>query len=131
MRKHRSSMSGSLVAAIALTVASWLTLAPAFAAEFTPGSYEAKGLVMTFAKGQQWHLNKGAEVVVSGTYVVKADQLEITDVAGPWACNKTAGMETGTYTWKVDNAVLTFTKVADACNERSNPMTSMQWKRQS
>jgi hypothetical protein len=131
MRKHRSSMLGSFVAAIALAVIACLALAPAFAAEFTTGSYEAKGLVMTFAKGQQWHLNKGADVVVSGTYVVKGDQLEITDVEGPWACNKTAGMETGTYTWKVDDAVLTFTKVADACNERSKPMTSMQWKRQS
>jgi hypothetical protein len=130
MRKQRS-MIGSFVATIALAVASCLALAPAFAAEFTTGSYEAKGLVMTFAKGQQWHLNKGAEVVVSGTYALKGDQLEITDVAGPWACNKTAGMETGTYTWKVDSGILTFTKVADACNERSNPMTSMQWKRQS
>ncbi len=130
MRKHPSSMIGWFVAAVALAITSCLACTTAFAADFPTGSYEAKGLVMTFAKGQQWHLNKGADVVVSGTYAVKGDQFEITDVAGPWACNKTAGMATGTYTWKVDNAVLTFTKVADACNERSEPMTSMQWKRQ-
>jgi hypothetical protein len=120
-------MIGWFVTALSLAVVS-LAFSTAFAADFPTGSYHSKGLVLTFAEGQQWHLNQGKAVVVSGTYAIKGDQLEITDVDGPWAC-KTDGQQTGTYTWKVQNAVLTFAKVSDACNDRSDPMTSMKWKR--
>jgi hypothetical protein len=122
-------MIGSSVAAVALAVCSSLAFSTALAADFPTGSYEAKGIVITFATAQKWHLTQGKDTVVSGTYSVKGDQLEITDVDGPWACK--AGQQTGTYAWKVDNAVLTFTKVADACKDRSDPLTTMKFKRQS
>jgi hypothetical protein len=129
MLKRPVSMIGSFAAAVSLAVASCLAFSTALAADLPTGSYEAKGLVITFATGQKWHLAQGKDTVVSGTYSVKGDQLEITDVEGPWACK--ANQQTGTYTWKVDNAVLTFTKVADACKDRSDPLTTMKFKRQS
>jgi hypothetical protein len=64
---------------------------------------------------------------VIGQYSAKGDQLEITDSQGPWACTK-AGEQTGTYRWKYANSVLTFSKVADRCEDRVNSLTSVTWK---
>jgi hypothetical protein len=60
---------------------------------------------------------------------VKTGQLQLTDTQGPWACTK-AGEQTGIYTWKYENAVLTLSKVADKCEDRVKSLVNLAWKRQ-
>ena len=64
---------------------------------------------------------------VTGHYTVKGNQLELTDKEGPWACTK-AGEQTGTYTWKYANSALTFTKIADHCQDRVGTLVTAPWQ---
>jgi hypothetical protein len=57
------------------------------------------------------------------------DQIELTDVAGPWACSN-PGQQKGTYKWKANSAALTFSKVADTCDDRPKTLVSTAWKPQ-
>ena len=41
-----------------------------------------------------------------------------------------AGEQTGTYAWKYENAVLTFSKVADKCEDRVRSLIKLAWKAQ-
>jgi hypothetical protein len=118
----------SFLCAAALTIFSALALSPVFAADFPKGSYEAKDLVLTFDEKGQFHVNNGETTEVSGNYSVQGSRLELTDVKGPWACTK-PGQQTGTYTWKFDTSALTFSKVADSCDERSGSLVPLTWKR--
>lgn len=116
-----------------LLLCALLTLPPgaAFAADFPAGKYEAKGspITVSFDDKGQFQVNKGATLEVAGNYSVKAGELQLTDSRGPWACTK-AGWQTGTYAWKYENAALTFTKVADKCEERVNSLIKLAWKLQ-
>jgi hypothetical protein len=103
----------------------------AFAADFPTGTYEAKGtpITVSFNDKGQFHVNKGETLEVTGTYSVKTGELQLTDSQGPWACTKT-GEQTGIYAWKYENAALTFSKVADKCEDRVNSLVKVAWKRQ-
>ena len=103
----------------------------AFAADFLTGTYEAKGtpITVSFDDKGQFHVNKGETLEVTGNYSVKTGELQLTDTQGPWACT-TAGWQTGIYAWKYENAVLTFSKVEDKCEERVNSLVKLAWKRQ-
>ena len=103
----------------------------AFAADFPTGTYETKGssTTVSFNDKGQFHVNKGETLEVSGTYYVKAGEVQVTDTQGPWACTK-AGEQTGIYAWKYENAVLTFSKVADKCQGRVKGLVKLAWKRQ-
>ncbi|SRR5579883_1380814 len=109
-----------------------LPAATAFAADspaFPQGTYGAQGAPYTvsFEEQGQFHVNKEGKLEVSGTYSVKADELKLTDSAGPWACTQ-AGEQSGTYKWKFENAVLTLIKVSDKCADRVNSLVSFEWK---
>jgi hypothetical protein len=103
----------------------------ALAADFPTGTYEAKGssITVTFDDKGQFHVNKGETLEVAGNYSVKTGELQVTDTQGPWACTN-AGWQTGIYAWKYENASLTFSKVADKCEERVNSLIKLAWKLQ-
>jgi hypothetical protein len=117
-------------AAAALLTFSALALTSAFAADFPIGSFAANGSTTTVTfddKGQFQVVEKDA-MVVAGQYTIKGDQLEITDVQGPWACTK-AGEKTGSYAWKLNESELTFSKLADRCQDRVQSLTTTKWQR--
>lgn len=117
--------------ASALAVCSILAISPALAADLSPGTYAAKQAPYTLSfDGQgQFHVQRDKTLEVSGTYSVKAGELQLTDKSGPWACTK-AGEETGTYAWKYENGALTFSKLADKCEDRVKSLVNVSWERQ-
>ncbi len=127
----RRTLIKSDLGACALAICSTLALSPALAAEFPTGSYQAKDVPYTvsFDNHGQFHVNKGDTLEVTGNFTAKASELQLTDTQGPWACTKD-GEQTGTYTWKYENAVLTLTKVADKCDERVQSLVKLAWKRE-
>jgi hypothetical protein len=119
MFKH----SFPVLSAATLLMASSLS---AFAADFPSGTYEANGLVVTFASNGKFHGEQGKETKITGTYAVSGDKVKFTDLGGPWACKKPN--QTGTYSWKTDGGALTFTKVSDACEDRVGSITHSSWQ---
>jgi hypothetical protein len=118
-------------APLSLTIAMAMSQSLAFAAEFPLGSYTAhKSITLTFEREGQFRVLDGKETVVTGDYHVKGDQLELIDKGGPWACTKD-GEQSGTYSWKLDHAVLTLTKVADLCVARAGTLTPATWQAKS
>ncbi len=118
--------------AYALAICSILAFSPAFAADFPTGTFQAKKApyAVSFDDSGQFRVKQGDTLEVMGHYSAKASELEITDAEGPWACTK-PGEQTGTYTWKYDNAVLTFIKVSDQCEDRVKSLVGLAWRRRS
>lgn len=127
----RGVLTTSSLSVCAFALGSMLALSSALAADFPTGTYEAKGPPYTVsfdAKGQ-FQVHQGEKVQVSGTYSVKAGEVQLTDVQGPWACTKD-GEQTGTYAWRYEGAVLTLSMVNDKCADRVNSLINVAWKRQ-
>lgn len=126
----RSQYPRSLGAATLLTSLT-LALTSAFAADFPVGSFAANGgtTTVTFDGKGQFRVAEKDATMVAGQYTTKGEQLEITDTQGPWACTK-ADEKTGTYRWKLDKSELTFSKVADRCQDRVQSLTTAKWQRQ-
>lgn len=114
----------------AFAICSTLALTCAVAADFPAGTYEAKGqpYTVSFDGKGQFQVHQGEKMQVAGTYSVKADEVELTDAEGPWACTK-AGEKTGTYTWRYEKAVLTLSKVSDQCADRVKSLVDLAWRR--
>jgi hypothetical protein len=55
--------------------------------------------------------NRG--VVVAGTFRIAGNKVTFHDLAGSFACK--GAQVYGTYTWRIQGAKLTFTRVSDAC----------------
>jgi hypothetical protein len=119
---------GALSAAVSFCLTFALT--PAFAADFPVGSYAPKGgtTTLTFDEKGQFRVVDKDAMVVTGQYTIKGDQLEITDMQGPWACTKPQ-QKTGTYAWKVNKSELIFSTVADTCQDRVQSLTMTKWER--
>lgn len=115
----------------ALAVCSILAISPALAADLPAGTYGVKQAPYTLSfDGQgQFHVHKGKTLEVTGTYSVKAGEVQLTDKSGPWACTK-AGEKTGTYAWKNENGALTFSKVTDKCEDRVKSLVNLAWELQ-
>jgi hypothetical protein len=125
MSNHRCS---NLLAPLALAIAGVVSHSSAFAAEFPVGSYVAhKNVTLVFDGKGQFQVQVDKVTKVSGSYRAKGDQLELTDKNGPWACTKD-GEQTGAYSWKYEDSVLTLTKVADRCDARSGTLTPATWQ---
>jgi hypothetical protein len=126
-------VSGTVsVGACALAICSILTVSPALAADFPTGTFQAKQtpFAVSFDDKGQFRVNQGDTLEVMGHYSAKASELKLTDAQGPWACTK-VGEQTGTYTWKYENAVLTFVKVTDRCEDRVKSLVGLAWQRKS
>jgi hypothetical protein len=113
----------------ALFLCSTLALSTAFAAAFPTGTFEGKQIPFTvsFDDNGQFRVKQGDTLEVKGSYSVTASELKLTDAEGPWAC---AAEQTGTYTWKYENAVLTLIKLTDRCEERVKSLVGLAWQRQ-
>ena len=68
---------------------------------------------------------RNGELVVEGTYKVKEDRLEVTDENGPMACG--GDQKTGKYKWKLEDKMLSFTRVEDESDGRSKGLTGTTW----
>jgi len=116
------------LASLTLSAGLMLPLTDAFAADFPVGTYTAGAkTTVTFDGIGQFRVYEGKSMKVGGIYAVKADQFELTDKEGPWACTK-SGELTGTYTWKFENSQLTFAKVVDLCRDRVKSLAKTSWK---
>lgn len=123
MKPTTSTLAASLLAATVAT----LVAPAASAADFPAGTYAASGVTLSFDGKGHFRGSQQDAVVVEGDYNVKGDQLEFADKSGPWAC---PAEQTGTYGWKPKGETLTFSKVADACDERVQSLTTRPWKKQ-
>ncbi len=125
-----SRITLDLSASVLVACAS-LGVSPAFAADFPAGTYAADKtpFTLSFDAKSGFHVDQGETREVQGNYATKGGELRLTDAQGPWACTK-AGEQTGTYAWKYENNVLTFTLVSDKCDDRVNSLINRKWKRQ-
>ena len=103
----------------------------AFAADFPTGTYsiDASKPKLAFDGKGQFRVVQGDKLMVSGAYTVNGDQIKLTDAKGPWACTK-EGEQSGTYGWKFEKSVLTFSKVSDACQDRVGSLAMLKWIKQ-
>lgn len=99
-----------------------------YAANFPQGTYTSGEYTIVFADKGQFRVSSGEELVVEGEYVVKGEQLILTDKRGRLACAG-EGMATATYGWKYEGEMLTLSKVEDNCSGRSAGLTAGPWKR--
>ena|SRR6185312_614066 len=119
---HLHALVASVVALSLVTASSG-----AFAADLPTGTYAIKGNITLTLDGRgQFRVTEGTETKVAGIYAIKGDQLQLTDKTGPWACS---GEQSGTYTWKFDDLVLTLVKVSDPCADRAGSLTMTAWKK--
>jgi hypothetical protein len=110
----------------ALAICSILALSPASAAAFPTGTFESKQtpITVSFDDKGRFRVKQGDTLEVMGHYSAKASELKLTDAQRPWACTK-AGEQTGIYTWKYENAVLTLIKVTDKCADRVTSLVGL------
>ena len=95
---------------------------------FPKGTYTAGEFTIFFGDKGEFRVTQGEEMQVEGDYTVDKDLLTLIDKRGPLACTG-AGMDKGTYRWKYEAEVLTFTKVNDECSGRSAALPAEPWKR--
>ena len=95
------------------------------------GSYKVSNApyTLTFDGKGQFHVAQGEKQQVAGSYIVKADEIELTDASGPWACTK-RGEQTGTYHFTVEGSALSLSLVTDKCADRVNSLVNLKWQRQ-
>jgi hypothetical protein len=124
-------ISWSHIMKTTLLFCSTLALSTAFAADFPTGTFEGKQTPFTvsFDDNGQFRVKQGDTLEVKGSYSATGSELKLSDAEGPWACTK-AGEQTGTYTWKYENAVLTFVKLSDKCEDRVQSLVGPAWQRQ-
>ena len=115
-----------LIGAIA-TISMCAICTTAFAEIFPAGSYHAQDLSIVFDGKGKFEGTQGGTIEVSGTYIVQQGRVELTDVRGPWACTK-SGQTKGTDVWSWNGTALTFIKVTDSCEDRSNTLVPVSWQ---
>ena len=63
-------------------------------------------------------------VVVTGTFTIKGDEIELRDLSGPLACSSD---QVGRYKWKLEDKTLTLVVVSDDCRGRTQSVASQPW----
>ena len=61
-----------------------------------------------------YNVTRNGGVVVAGTVMIVGNKITFHDLAGTFAC-RGASQINGSYTWRIQGARLTFTRVSDAC----------------
>ena len=69
-----------------------------------------------------YNVTRNSGVVVAGTVRIVGNKVTFHDLAGTFAC-RGATQINGTYTWRIQGAKLTFTRVSDACPGRSGVLS--------
>lgn len=115
------------IALVAACAAALVTAAQAAAPTIYPHVYTTKitGVSPAVLNGT-WRLAvqrttfgvaKSGVPAVAGSVKVAGNKITFHDLAGPLACK--GAQPIGTYTWKLQGATLTLTKVKDTCAGRS------------
>jgi hypothetical protein len=107
----------------------WLASSARAADEFPKGTFTNKGpdgatWAMTFDGKGKLSVTRDDKEVVKLDYKTKKDEIEFSNETGEIA-DKDA--KPGTYKWKLDGKKLTFTKVNDDSEGRSQALTSGSW----
>jgi hypothetical protein len=84
----------------------------------------------TLSEYGRMKLTLDGKVKVEGKYASTADELKIIDEKGEIACNNSAGLETGTYKWMLENKKLTLIVVEDKCEARRTFFTHQSWMKE-
>ena len=90
-------------------------------------TYDSEGYSLTFEASGHFHYMKGDRLMVDGAYTYSGKEISLTDQSGIDAC-KGSGREAGRYRWTLKGQFLTFTKLADNCNDRIRGLTNQNWK---
>jgi hypothetical protein len=80
--------------------------------------------VLKFQKNGKFDVTQNGEDAVQGKYKVSKTQIEFVDETGPLA---EPDAKTGIYEWKYEDDKLTFDKISDTAEGRSQTLTSGPW----
>ena len=69
-----------------------------------------------------YNVARNGGVVVAGTIRIVGNKVTFHDLAGILACRGAAKIN-GSYTWRIQGAKLTFTRVSDSCPGRSGVLS--------
>jgi predicted lipoprotein with Yx(FWY)xxD motif len=83
------------------------------------GAFQAGEFTLTFNGDGSYTVAAGDRIVVKGTYTVAKDEIAFKDSEGDYACVQD---KPGKYKWKYDGKAITFTKVEDECDGRSQAL---------
>jgi hypothetical protein len=70
----------------------------------------------------------GQSSLGEGKYTLSAQELSFGPDTGELGCSA-IGINSGRYGWKVENDFLTFTLIADECDDRLYPLVALPWSR--
>ena len=102
----------------------------AAAQAFKPGSYlsafNGMALEAEFSDSGRVTIKADNAVVVTGSFALKGDVIELRDVSGPLACSPD---QVGRYKWSLEDKTLTFILVSDECQGRIQSVAGQAWTR--
>jgi len=87
--------------------------------KFPTGAFQAGYFTLTFVGDGSYTVAAEDKIVVKGTYTVSQDEIAFKDTEGEYACVQD---KPGKYKWKYDGKALTFSKVEDECDGRSQAL---------
>ena len=76
----------------------------------------------TFHDGQ-YVVEQGGQLFVEGVYTATAEEIDLTDTGGPFACDEASA----TYSWALDDDQLMMTSINDECTGRVFVLTVNSW----
>ena len=125
---NRAHRTGQCVAAVCFAMA---LACPAFAEDFPKGTFTVDDprwriIAATFDGKGKLTVTVGDEELLQCDYKVTKDEIEFSNETGKKGDPKVGP---GTYKWKLAGKELTFTKVADDSEGRSQALTRATWKK--
>lgn len=93
-------------------------------AAFTTTTSDGNVWVLKFKNDGKFDVTQNGEDAVEGKYKVSKSQIEFVDETGPLA---QPDAKTGTYEWEYKDDKLTFDKISDTAEGRSQTLTSGPW----
>ena len=87
--------------------------------KFPTGAFQAGYFTLTFVGDGSYTVAAEDKIVVKGTYTVEKDEIAFKDSEGEYACVQD---KPGKYKWKYDGKAITFSKVEDECDGRSQAL---------
>jgi type IV secretory pathway protease TraF len=96
--------------------------------EFKRGTYattfNGMALEIQFADSGKVTVTADNAVVVTGTFTIKGEEIELRDQSGPLACNAD---QVGRYKWKLEAKTLTLLLISDDCQGRTQSIAGQPW----
>src|SRR5262245_5199241 len=93
-------------------------------ASFTTTTSDGNVWVLKFKNDGKFDVTENGEDAVRGIYKVNKAEIEFVDESGPLAQPEA---KTGTYEWEYKDEQLTFDKISDTAEGRSQTLTSGPW----